>query len=64
MDLRRIDDVAPHVSPDLQEPLNKIKYLKQCLNEPLADQQGYMASGIQLYNSNDIVINENILVCL
>ncbi|KAI9306034.1 hypothetical protein BJ944DRAFT_160658 [Cunninghamella echinulata] len=61
MDLRRIDDVAPHVSPDLQEPLNKIKYLKQCLNEPLADQQGYMASGIQLYNSNDIVINENIL---
>lgn len=62
MDLRQMDNVAPHVTPELQGSLKKIKFMKQCINTSLDDQQGYLASGVQLYNTNDIIINENILV--
>ncbi|CAO3633367.1 unnamed protein product [Cunninghamella blakesleeana] len=61
MDLRQMDRLAPHVSPELQDSLKKVKFMKQCINALLDDQQGFLASAIQLYNTNDIVINENVL---
>lgn len=33
-----------------------------CLNRDIPDEQGFLASGVQLYSTNDITIRENILV--
>lgn len=62
MDLRKVDDVIPHVAPQLQRVLNNVKFLQNCLGKQLDDQQGFLASGVQLYSTNDITIKENIMV--
>ncbi|ORX54626.1 hypothetical protein DM01DRAFT_1305304, partial [Hesseltinella vesiculosa] len=61
MDLRHFYDLYPHTAPEMQSTLDKVQYMMQCVGEKWDDQQGYMASGVQLYMSNDITIQQNIL---
>ncbi|KAI8148370.1 hypothetical protein BJV82DRAFT_653504 [Fennellomyces sp. T-0311] len=61
MDLRKLDDVYPHVSRQVQSVLTSLRFVQQCLGRGLDDQQGFIASGVQLYFSNDITIKENIM---
>ncbi|KAI9492900.1 hypothetical protein BDB00DRAFT_826081 [Zychaea mexicana] len=61
MDLRHLDDVYPHVAPQVQTVLTSLRFVQQCLGRDLDDQQGFLASGVQMYFSNDITIRENIL---
>ncbi|KAI8072506.1 hypothetical protein BC940DRAFT_316651 [Gongronella butleri] len=61
MDLRHFDDLYPHASVGMQRPLDLAHYMLKCLNETWDNQQGYMASAVQLYMSNDITIQQNIL---
>ncbi|RCH80645.1 hypothetical protein CU098_001456, partial [Rhizopus stolonifer] len=51
----------PVISQQLEKPLKNLKFIHQCLGRNLADEQGYLSSGVQLYASNDITIKENIL---
>lgn len=62
MDLRKMDNLFPYVSQQLQSPLRNLKFIRECLKRELADEQGYLASGLQLYGTNDITITENIMV--
>jgi hypothetical protein len=62
MDLRKMDNLVPYVNQQLQAPLKNLKFIHKCLNRELSDEQGYLASGLQLYATNDITIKENILV--
>lgn len=62
MDMRKLDEVAPHVSPQVQRVLENVRFLRNCLDLHLDDQQGFMASGVQLYSTYDITIRENIMV--
>lgn len=62
MDLRKIENLVPYVSQQLQAPLRNLKFIHECLKRDLAYEQGYLASGLQLYGTNDITITENILV--
>lgn len=62
MDLRKMKNLVPYVSQQLQAPLRNLKFIHECLKRDLDDEQGYLASGIQLYATNDITIKENILV--
>jgi hypothetical protein len=64
MDLRKMDVLEPVVSPQLKGPLQNLKFMQDCLGRELADEQGYLASGLQLYYSKDITIKENIMVCI
>ncbi|ORY93492.1 hypothetical protein BCR43DRAFT_478609 [Syncephalastrum racemosum] len=61
MDLRRIADLAPHVPSQLVPVLRQLDFIHGCLEMPLDDQQGFLASGVQLYSTNDITIKENIM---
>ncbi|KAI8086281.1 uncharacterized protein BX664DRAFT_335414 [Halteromyces radiatus] len=61
MDLRHLDDLMPVVSSELQSGLTKIKYALTCLQAKWDDQQGFLMSGVQLYSSNEITIQNNIL---
>ncbi|KAL0075829.1 secreted cell wall surface anchor family protein [Phycomyces blakesleeanus] len=61
MDLRQVDNLSPWVSSQLQATLNKLKFYTQCLGRNLDDQQGYLASAVQLYSTNDITIKENVM---
>ncbi|KAG2199680.1 hypothetical protein INT46_006305 [Mucor plumbeus] len=61
MDLRKMDVLEPVVSPQLKGPLQNLKFMQDCLGRELADEQGYLASGLQLYYSKDITIKENIM---
>lgn len=61
MDLRRIADLEPHVPPQLVPVLRQVDFIHGCLKMPLDDQQGFLASGVQLYSTNDITIKENIM---
>ncbi|KAI8384250.1 uncharacterized protein BYT42DRAFT_254331 [Radiomyces spectabilis] len=61
MDMRKIADVKPYVTSELQRNLEVIEFLRSCLNKPIADEQGYLASGVQLYMTNGITIRENIM---
>ncbi|CDS09528.1 hypothetical protein LRAMOSA10888 [Lichtheimia ramosa] len=61
MDLREADNVYPHVSPQLQHVMDDLAYYRQCHQRQLSDEQGYLASGVQLYTTVDITIKENIL---
>lgn len=64
MDLRKMDNLFPHVSQQLKAPLKNLKFIHECLGRELTNEQGYLASGLQLYGTNDITIKENILVKL
>ncbi|GAA5815699.1 hypothetical protein MFLAVUS_009213 [Mucor flavus] len=61
MDLRKMDNLFPHVSHQLKAPLKNLKFIHECLGRELTNEQGYLASGLQLYGTNDITIKENIL---
>ncbi|ORZ13516.1 hypothetical protein BCR42DRAFT_467162 [Absidia repens] len=61
MDLRQMDNIIPHVSADLQSSFKKIKYALACLKLKWDDQQGFLASAIQLYSTNEITIRANIM---
>ena len=62
MDLRKIDSFDDVVDVKLEKPLKNLKFIYQCLNRSLDDQQGYLSSGIQVTEASDITINENIMV--
>lgn len=62
MDLRHLDNLVPYVNQQLQAPLRNLKFIHKCLNRNLTDEQGYLASALQLYGTNDITIKENIMV--
>lgn len=64
MDLRKMDNLVPYVSQQLQNPLRHLNFIHKCLGRNLTDEQGYLASGLQLYGTNDITIKENIMVSL
>lgn len=57
-----MDNLFPYVSQQLQAPLNNLKFIHECLGRDLTNDQGYLASGVQLYGTNDITIKENIMV--
>ena len=59
-----MDALEPVVDAQLKKPLQDLKFIYECLGRELADEQGYLASGLQLYLSNDITIKENIMVCV
>ncbi|KAF7728998.1 hypothetical protein EC973_005029 [Apophysomyces ossiformis] len=61
MDLRNMHSLVAHVAPQLQRTLNVLDFVRSCLGKPLDDQQGFLASAIQMYSTNDITIKENIL---
>ncbi|KAI8343100.1 hypothetical protein BC941DRAFT_458720 [Chlamydoabsidia padenii] len=61
LDLRRIADLSPFVSSKLQHSFEKIKYVLDCLKLKWDDQQGFLASGVQLYHTNEITIQGNIM---
>ncbi|CAO3674863.1 unnamed protein product [Rhizopus stolonifer] len=61
MDLRKFDALKPVIHPSLNQPYKQLGYIHSCLNRSLSDEQGYLASGVQLYNTNDITIRENIM---
>ena len=61
MDLRHVSDVYPHVSSQIQSVLSTLGFVQYCLQRNLDDQQGFLASGVQLYFSKDITIKENII---
>ncbi|RCI02192.1 hypothetical protein CU098_002105, partial [Rhizopus stolonifer] len=61
MDLRKMNELQPVVHGSLKKPFNNLKYIHNCLERDLAVEQGFLASGLQLYNSNDITIKQNIL---
>lgn len=62
MDLRKLGDVLPHVPAELQSSLKKVQYILDCVDLELEDQQGFLASGVQLYHTNEITIKANIMV--
>ncbi|KAG1441835.1 hypothetical protein G6F56_011314 [Rhizopus delemar] len=62
MDLRKMNELQPVVHGSLKKPFNNLKYIHNCLERDLAVEQGFLASGLQLYNSNDITIKQNILI--
>jgi len=62
MDLRKMDILEPVVDAQLKKPLQDLKFIHECLGRDLADEQGYLASGLQMYFSKDITIKENIMV--
>lgn len=57
-----MDNLVPYVSQQLQNPLKHLNFIHKCLGRNLTDEQGYLASGLQLYGTNDITIKENIMV--
>lgn len=59
-----MDALEPVVDTQLKKPLQDLKFIHECLGRELADEQGYLASGLQLYFSKDITIKENIMVCV
>ncbi|KAL7313445.1 hypothetical protein PS15m_007194 [Mucor circinelloides] len=61
MDLRKMDVLEPVVDAQLKKPLQDLKFIHECLGRDLADEQGYLASGLQMYFSKDITIKENIM---
>ncbi|KAG2227142.1 hypothetical protein INT45_003872, partial [Circinella minor] len=61
MDLRHMNDVYPYVPSQVQNVLSTLDFVQNCLQRNLDDQQGFLASGVQLYFSKDITIRENIL---
>ncbi|KAI9270771.1 hypothetical protein BDA99DRAFT_534876 [Phascolomyces articulosus] len=61
MDLRHVNDVYPYVPQQVQAVLTSLQFVQQCLKRNLDDEQGYLASGVQLYFSKDITIKENII---
>ncbi|KAI8983904.1 hypothetical protein BDB01DRAFT_897012 [Pilobolus umbonatus] len=60
MDLRKMKELAPHITASMQLPFRFLQFIKDCLDRDLSDEQGYIASGVQLYMSNNITIKENI----
>lgn len=64
MDLRKMDVLEPVADAQLKKPLQDLKFIHECLGRDLTDEQGYLASGLQMYFSKDITIKENIMVCL
>ncbi|KAG0940709.1 hypothetical protein G6F57_011348 [Rhizopus arrhizus] len=61
MDLRKMDELQSAIQGSLKLPYNNLRYIHNCLDRGLSPEQGYLASGVQLYNSNDITIKQNIL---
>ncbi|KAI9471792.1 MAG: hypothetical protein EXX96DRAFT_581624 [Benjaminiella poitrasii] len=61
MDLRKMDNLEQVVNPQLRRPLRNLKFIHECLGRNLTNEQGYIASGVQLYNSVDVTIKENIM---
>ncbi|KAI8981741.1 hypothetical protein BDF20DRAFT_911996 [Mycotypha africana] len=62
MDLRKLDELEPVINPQLARPMRNLRFMHECLNKfDLADEQGYIASGIQMYSTLDITIAQNIL---
>ncbi|KAI8365720.1 hypothetical protein BD560DRAFT_332413 [Blakeslea trispora] len=61
MDLRKIDNYDNVVDIKLEKPLKNLKFVYQCLNRNLGDQQGYLSSGVQVSEASDITINQNIM---
>ncbi|KAI9252666.1 hypothetical protein BY458DRAFT_582225 [Sporodiniella umbellata] len=61
MDLRKLSEVQAIVRGSIKRPFNNLKYIYNCLERGLDDEMGFFASGLQLYNSNDITIKQNIL---
>lgn len=57
-----MDNLFPHVGQQLRTPLKNLKFVHECLGRGLTNEQGYLASGVQLYGTNDITIKQNILV--
>jgi hypothetical protein len=62
MDLRAMNDLEPVLNVQLKRPYNNLRFIHECLGRNLANEQGYLASGLQLYATNDITIKENIMV--
>lgn len=64
LDLRKLENLETYLPKQLKTPIGNLKFIRACLGEifPLLDEQGYLASGVQLYATNDITIKENILV--
>jgi hypothetical protein len=52
------------VAAAFESTFGKIRYAQDCLKLQWDDQQGFMASGVQLYHTNGITIRENIMVSL
>ncbi|ORE10456.1 hypothetical protein BCV72DRAFT_247524 [Rhizopus microsporus var. microsporus] len=61
IDLRNVDELEPVINPSLRRSYNNLRYVYNCLNRDIPDEQGFLASGVQLYSTNDITIRENIL---
>ncbi|KAK4518755.1 phosphatidate cytidylyltransferase [Mucor velutinosus] len=61
MDLRKKGVLEPVVNSQLRKPLQDLKFIHECLGRDLTDEQGYLASGLQMYYSKDITIKQNIM---
>ncbi|KAI9311076.1 hypothetical protein BX666DRAFT_2032345 [Dichotomocladium elegans] len=61
MDLREARKVEPYVAPELQHVLRGLEYYQRCHSRVFDHEQGYLASGVQLYSTVDITIKGNIL---
>jgi hypothetical protein len=62
MDLRTMNELGPVLKEQLKRPYKNLQFIHECLGRRLANEQGYLASGLQLYATNDITIKENIMV--
>ncbi|KAI7869998.1 hypothetical protein BDF14DRAFT_1778255 [Spinellus fusiger] len=61
MDLRQMDKLFTYAAPQLHRPLYNIKFYSKCVGRHIENQQGYMASGVQLIHTTDITIKQNIM---
>ncbi|KAI7901062.1 uncharacterized protein BX663DRAFT_476136 [Cokeromyces recurvatus] len=61
MDLRKMDNLEQVIRPQLERPFRNLRFMHQCLGRNISDEQGYLASGVQLYSTVDITIKENIM---
>lgn len=57
-----MNDLDPVLNLQLKRPYSNLQFIRECLERRLANEQGYLASGLQLYGTNDITFKENILV--
>jgi hypothetical protein len=65
MDLRQLDNLLLYAPTQLLHSLNNIKFICSCLKQRIgANEQGYLQSAIQLYNTQDITIKLNIMVII
>ncbi|KAI8886762.1 hypothetical protein K501DRAFT_269537 [Backusella circina FSU 941] len=62
MDLRQMDSLLSFAPIQLQHSLKNIKFIHNCLKQRIGEnEQGYLSSAIQLYNTQDITIKLNMM---